>query len=359
MAYDPIQEDCLRLILGAMEREGIYPIENPPFIESCIASYTADPENLIKTDRDRSFHLVTLATETIDYRLPFERDDEAAERESAHARAQLREALDLDPDNWDARRMLAALDAKSADAYVRYLIDHRDAVRDACDALRAAAKTPYDEEFVSSFGNRPYIRWLAAIAAQALVTGQYRLALSSAEECLEIAPDDPAEVRLTAMLAMAKLECTREQLRTFHREHAAAYRTLRAKMRRHYKTEQTRDAWELIAEIAIAYHELDFTGATHALRTLMQTYPHAAGPLYYQVEFPEGVFGRANVEPGSEDELVLALSEATPLLQEGIGAPDNACLAAWIGTHELVRGELKHEGVPKAAKHGAGSGSER
>lgn len=353
MAYDPIQEDCLRLILGAMQRERIYPIENAPFIESCLQKYNRDPASLVATDRDRSFHLVTLATETIDYRLPFAQDDETADREAAAAEAQLREACELDPGNWDAKRMLAAVEAETNDAYVGYLIDHRAEVEADLEQMVSSAHDVYAREFANGFGKRPYVRWLAAIAARALVAGQYRLALDAAEDCLAFAPDDPADVRLTAVLAMAKLECTRDDLRRFRQKHAAAYRSPTPARRRHHLAEKTSDAWELLAELAVAYHELDFAGATRALRSILQTYPHAAEALYFQAEFPDGVFGRVNVVPGSEDELVLAISEATPLLQEGLGAPDNAGLAVWIATHELVEGDLQESAKRQRAPHGA------
>ena len=98
----------------------------------------------------------------------------------------------------------------------------------------------------------------------------------------------------------------------------------------------------LIAELACAYRSLDFAGATRALRAILRAYPGAAEALCYQAEFPDGIFARVNVAPQGEDELILALSEATPLLQEGLGAPTDASLAIWIATHELVEGALEH-----------------
>ncbi|MBQ6522475.1 MAG: hypothetical protein IJI15_06600, partial [Atopobiaceae bacterium] len=46
-------------------------------------------------------------------------------------------------------------------------------------------------------------------------------------------------------------------------------------------------------------------------------YPHAALNLMDQKELPEGVFSRLAVGPGTEDELMLAVSEATVLLLDG------------------------------------------
>lgn len=343
MAFDPIQEDCLRLILESMRRDRIYPLENALYIESCMASFNEDPAKLINNDRDRSFHLVAKATQTIDYRFPFITDDSAAEKEAAQAEAQLREACELDPRNWDARRMLAALQSESNDTYVSYLIDHRDEVERDLERINSEATDPYSREFARDLGRRPLIRWLAALSSRALISGRYRLALSAAEECLEFAADDPADVRHTALLALAKLECSAEDLERFQRKHAAALRPMVARARRHHLAEKAPDAWALLAELSVRYRSFDFAGATRALQALLQGYPNAAQPLYYQAEFPDGLFSRVNVIPGSEDELILAISEATPLLQEGFGAPENAGLSVWIANHEAVRAALENE----------------
>lgn len=348
MAFDPIQEDCLRLTLEALRRERVYPLEDAVFIQKCMDAYQTNPAQLIVHDRDRSFHLVALACEAVDYRAPFITDDAEAERITARAEHQLREACELDSGNWDAQRMLAALTAASNDEYVAYLTDRREEVASDLDALTAAASDPYSREFASDLGRRPYLRWLASLAGHALIAGRYRLALATAEDSLSIAPDDPGDVRHTAELALAKLEATREELAQFRRRHTAAYLPPSPFRRRHAKPERAQDAWSLLAELAIAYHELDFAGATRALRALMRAYPRTAEALYYQAEFPEGVFARVHVAPGSEDELILALSEATPLLQEGLGAPDNACLASWIATNPLVSDELAQRGAPAA-----------
>ena len=79
--------------------------------------------------------------------------------------------------------------------------------------------------------------------------------------------------------------------------------------------------------------------------------PHAAEALYFQTEFPDGVYARVNVGVGSTDELVLALSEATPVLQEGLGAPDNASFAAWVATNDIVRSQID-ERILRAAEQG-------
>ncbi|OUP11014.1 hypothetical protein [Collinsella sp. An2] len=343
MAFDPIQEDCHRLVLEAMRRERIYPLDNAIFIEKTMETFQDNPSSLIVTDRDRSFHLVTRATEIIDYRVPLIVDDAAAEEETAKAEHELEEASSLDPANWDAKRMLAALESESNTAYVEYLLAHRDEVRRDYEQAVENASDPYSREYAGDLARRPYLRWLAALSSRALIAGRYKLSLSTAEESLAIAPDDPADVRLTALLALAKLECSRDDLKRFRGQHATSFLPPVQLRRRHHLAEKTPDAWTLLAELAIAYHELDLTGATRVLRTILRSYPRAASALYFQAEFPDGVYARVHVTPGSEDELILAISEATPLLQEGMGSPTNASFATWVATHELVREALEHQ----------------
>ena len=82
MSFDPIQEDCLRLILQDMRRKHVFPLENPAFIEHDMDVYSQDPARLIKTDEDRSFHLTTRAAEMVDYRIPFVTDEAEIDRMS-------------------------------------------------------------------------------------------------------------------------------------------------------------------------------------------------------------------------------------------------------------------------------------
>ena len=339
MAFDPLQEDCLRLILASMKRAGIA-LDDAHYIQHGADVFRTDPASLIHTDRDRSFHLIAKATELIDYHIPFLTDEQQIDQLAQQAEHYLREAAELDPDSWDAQRMLTALGAMSNDAYVGYLLDNRERVAQDAAALQAQAADQYDREYASDLGQRAYLRWLAALSSRAFIAGQYRLALDTAEDSLAIAPQDPAGVRHTAMLALAKLEVDQKELKAFRARHAAAYQPATPQRRRHHLAEREPDAWTLIAEMDLAYRALDYAGATSVLRTILHTYDHAAEALFYQSEFPDGVFGRVNAEPGSADELVLALSEATPLLQEGMGTPDDASFSIWIAEHELVQNGL-------------------
>ena len=73
----------------------------------------------------------------------------------------------------------------------------------------------------------------------------------------------------------------------------------------------------LLSRCALAYKRRDFDGARTQLRRIIDGYPHAALNLMDQKELPEGVFSRLAVGPGTEDELMLAISEATVLLLDG------------------------------------------
>lgn len=358
MSFDPIQEDCLRLILQDMRRKRVFPLENAAFIERDMDVYSQDPARLIKTDGDRSFHLTARAAEMVDYRIPFLTDEAEVDRMGDEAESLLREAVELDPANWDARRMLTALVAQSNDAYVSYLLDKRGEVEHDCALMIASSQDPYSREFAAGIGRNPYLRWLSAISSHALICGQYRLALRTAEESLSYAPDDPGDVRHTGMLALAKLEASREELADYRRRHAVSYALPSPRNRRPHPAEKDLDPWSLMAQMSVAYRELDYEGASRTLRLLLKTHPHAAHALFYQAEFPEGVFGRVNVMPGSEDELVLAISESTPLLQEGMGSPDAASFSTWIAQNDAVQDALDRQDERLIPHFGGRSGGE-
>ena len=339
MAFDPVQEDCHRLILGAMRRGGAA-LTDARFVQKCMGLFEHDTDRLIACDADRSFHLTAKATEILDYRIPFLNNDTEAERDAKRAEDMLREACSLDPGNWDAKRMLVALTAGSNDEYVSFLQEHCAELEDELTRRIAAAESDYDREAACDLMRRPYLRWLAALSSKLLISGRYRMALDVAEKSLAYSPIDQAGVHYTAVLALAKLECTDEELMSFRSSHIIAFRDLESPFAPIRRSRNLQDPWTLIAQMGIAYHSFDYGAAETVLRQLLGSCPNAAECLYFQTEFPDGVYARVSVEPGSQDELILALSEATPLLQEGLGAPDNAGFAAWIATHDLVRSAL-------------------
>ncbi len=101
MAFDPIQEDCHRLV-EALRRDNI-PLTDAAAVERLMGQFTRNPAPLIVHDRDRAGHLIAKVVEAVDYRIPLA-DDTQAEQEEAAAENMLREAAALDPANWDAQR---------------------------------------------------------------------------------------------------------------------------------------------------------------------------------------------------------------------------------------------------------------
>ena len=283
-----------------MRRDNI-PLTDGPAVERLMEQFTRNPAPLIVHDRDRAGHLIAKVVEAVDYRIPFIPDDAQAEQEEAAAENMLREAAALDPANWDAQRMLCALTADSNEEYVQYLVSKCDEVEHDLALKIASAQDPYEREAAGDLTRRPYLRWLAALASRALISGRYRMSLEAANRSLDFAPNDPAGVRHTAMLAMAKLEYPAEELKRFRSAHSVPY--------------------------------------------LANT------PLRRRPKDAERDYARVNVGAGSTDELVLALSEATPVLQEGLGAPDNASFAAWVATNDIVRSQID-ERILRAAEQG-------
>ena len=357
MAFDPAQEDCHRLVLGAMRR-GQASLTDAAFVERCMGLFQNDIDKLIACDKDRSFHLIAKAAELIDYRIPFLADEAKAEREAERAENMVRESRALDPDNWDAKRVLTALTAASNDEYVQYLLDNLDTLKNDTAQRMAAAEDDYDREEAGDLMRRPYLRWLAALSSRLLISGRYRMALDYAKQALAFSPVDQAGVRFTALLAMAKLECTQEDIARFRSDNALAFQDPLPARRPLRKTTTANDAWTLIAQMSVAYRDFDLDGAEKTLRTILRSYPRAAECLYCQTEFPDGVYSRVNIAPGSQDELILALSEATPLLQEGLGAPDNAGFATWIAMHKLVQAELDESVTRPTGSHAPRNGGE-
>ena len=74
MAFDPIQEDCHRLVLEALRRDNI-PLTDAAAVERLMEQFTRDPAPLIVHDRDRAGHLIAKVVEAVDYRIPFIPDD--------------------------------------------------------------------------------------------------------------------------------------------------------------------------------------------------------------------------------------------------------------------------------------------
>ena len=332
MAYDPRREDYQRLGLRfARTLDSSDAFGAARAITSFSRRYAQSRDSLPQSDEDRAFHLVAEATDIIDYQLPFT-TDEAAPSMLDSAELLLDEAMDLDASCHDARRMKAAATCASFEGYYRFLSNGADEVRQACSERQAHAREEYrgpNVELAADIAMRPYLRWLSTLAGKALICGRYGKTVRLANDLLAIDPSDQCDVRFTAALAYAKLEDERglDDLAERCRGIDGA----------------GDDAWLLLARVALAHKRRDLPGAQEALGAMMRAYPHAAVTLVRQDELPDGVFSRLAVAPHSEDELILAVSEATVLLQEGRDESDKGVLGRWIASEPSVVAAAKSD----------------
>ena len=284
-------------------------------------------DSLPQSDSDRAFSLVSRATDLIDYQLPFASDD-AAPGIVTEARKLLAEALELDPDCHDARPLIAAADSPCPNDYHRFLADHAAEVRESCERELASLELPEGalRDATAVLAMRPYVRWLGAEAANALVCGRYRLCARLGEEALSLDPADEADVRFSMALAYAKLEDAQGLANMAHKP-----------------GRQRGEAWYSLARMALAFKRCDRVAAEREVRLLLSIYPQAGTTLARQDDLPDGVFARIVVAPLSEDELILATSEATVLLQEGCDADERGTLGRWVATRPEVVAAAERE----------------
>lgn len=321
MAHNPQREDYQRLSLRfARELDAGDPGAATRAYAGFARRFAQDRDGLPQTDADRAFHLVVLATEAIDYQLPFASDEQAQDL-IRRGRDLLGEALSLDPSCHDARRMLSSSETPSLEARYRFLADGADQVRASCERARAEQAASFDGErraLAADIAMRPYWRWMASLAEEALICGHNHAAAEAAEALLSSDPRDTSDVRFTLAYALAKLE-DESGLAALERRYALIS-PLRG----------PDDAWLLLAKVALAHRRLDLGAARRGLARLLDAYPSGALALIRQAELPDGEFARLRVSAGSEDELILAISEGIVLLQEGNDRAGRGALGSWV-----------------------------
>lgn len=358
MAYDPQREDYQRLGLRfAASLKGARTSETTRAFADFGRRFAQDRDSLPQTDEDRAFHLVVTATSIIDYQLPFATDEQAVSLIDRGHKV-LDEALSLDANCFDAVRMKAASVSRSFEDYHHFLRESEPSVRSHCKEQHDhALREPAGERtlLMADLAMRPYVRWLATEAEQALICGRNREALSLAREIFALDPSDAADARFTAALALAKLE-----------DEAGLDELARTNALHVHRAPD--DGWMQLSRIALAHKAHDLDKARSALGVLCDTYPHAAETLIRQSELPDGVFSRLNTLPYSEDELILATSEAMVLLQEGNDPDGRGVLGGWLAAEcsrrdpraaRTVMGELtEQERLSRSGLPGAGPASQ-
>ena len=345
MAHNPQREDYQRLSLRfARELDQGDPAAATRAFASFGRRFAQDRDSLPQSDADRAFHLVALAAEVVDYQLPFA-SDEQAPRLIERGKDLLDEALSLDPECHDAIRMRSSSLTPSIEERYQFLSERADAVRASCERARDEAAAELDGErraLAADIAMRPYWRWLATLAEEALICGRNRVAADVAERLLASDPHDISDARFTLAYALAKLE-DEKGLAELERRYAEIS-PLRG----------PDDPWMLIARVALAHKRCDFARARGWVSRLLDLYPGAADVLVRQSELPDGEFARLRVAPYSEDELILAVSEGIVLLQEGNDRAGKGVLGSWIA-REVAR--LDPAAARRAAEEMRGEGS--
>lgn len=332
MAFDAKWEDYQRMSLRfAWSLNGTGLLAAAHAFAGFGRRYAQERDSLPQTDADRAFHLVAEATELIDYQLPFATDEEA-ETIISRGHQMLEEAISLDPQCHDAIRMDEAARCPSFESYYNFLLEHEPEVRARCAEARAATQdddSPERAEVAAQLAMWPHLRWLAMLASKALICGRNREALRFCNDLLTLDPSDVADARYTAALAYAKLED----------EQGLDQLEARCRMLPH--AQAGNDAWTLIARLALAHRRRDLPRARQFIAKIIETYPQALVLLARQRELPDGVFARLAVPPFSEDELVIAMSEATVLTQEGRDSLGRGALGSWLLQECLSRATRK------------------
>ncbi len=333
MAHNARKEDYQRLGLAfSRSLEQMDPLGAAKAFASFGQRYAQDRDNLPQTDADRAFYLVACATEVIDYQLPFAQESAGAELiERGHQL--LGEALSLDPNCFDAMRMESSARSTSISDRFAFLAEKLDEVQRVCEEARDAAADAHDADrsaLAADIAMRPYRRWLACMAEEALIIGRNHQALELGERLLACDPHDSCDVRFTMALAYAKLE------------DEAGLDALAARYPAICPKRGVTDAWMSLARIALAHKRHDMDGARRLVADLLQNYPDGARMLIRQGDIPDGEFSRLYVAPYSEDEIILAVSESIVLLQDGDDRNGRGVLGTWLA-------QTVAELAPKAA----------
>ena len=341
MAHNANTEDYQRLALRYVTTAEAEPAEAMGKFADFWRNVSLARDSAPQTDADRAFHLVALATSLIDYQMPYAPQDQA-EALLNRGRALLDEALSLDESCHDALRMRTCLDLPSFDERLAFLVEEKDRVRSSCmfAALPPVGATGERAELSSHLAMAPYLRWLAAMADHALVCGHCHASVNYCHELLKLDPSDQSDVRFTLALSLAKLE------------DQDGFDNIGSLLDPGFGPVAWDDAWMLIARMALAYKSYRLRDARRCLDDLLSLYPNARKSLVRQAELPDGLFARVRMVPYSEDELVVALSEATVLTQEGAEEYGQGPFGMWIvdelvGRDRIRLGDLRQMGLGK------------
>ena len=216
--------------------------------------------------------------------------------------------------------MLFSPSEMAFDARYQFLHEHEDEVGASCSA---AAKSAIADASPSAPSLRPTLpcvptcdglpRW-----PRSLICGRNRETIRLCERLFSLDPHDTADARFTLALAYAKLEDDQ------------GFDALVARYSQLSPYRAPDDGWMLLSQLSLAHKRNDLDTARQVLGRLVKVYPDCEYVLVRQSELPDGAFARVLVTPYSEDEMVLAISEASVVFQEGYDMTGRGVLGAWL-----------------------------
>ncbi|MEE8715450.1 MAG: hypothetical protein SOI26_05215 [Coriobacteriales bacterium] len=281
--------------------------------------YAQDRDSLPQNDSDRAFALVCRACDILDDRVMFAQTDEDADRLTKTACGYLGEAVKLDPQCFDAVRILYSMEHGTRDVMVSFLRERAEEVCGACETIAAAQNLPAPEGRMSvSVYMRPYLRWLFNLANEELNCGRYRRSLEVCEQIMDLDAPDLAGARLVAAYDFVKLEDPEGLAELIAR------------------FDGKRNAWFDLSRVFMAYKQFRLEDAASILHEVVRTYPGAGNTLSAQQEVLPGAFCHLCYQEGSADELFVAVSEAAVILDE-CGDDEESALSAWIADDPFVQ----------------------
>lgn len=218
--------------------------------------------------------------------------------EDAETLRLLRRALLLDPQHYDARRMLLQLEADGEEAVMAELMRLEREAQEACVKELGLD----DADAIVDAWMRPQTRALARIKADlaflAYDMGRYRAALRACEELLRMDPEDHQGMHGLLMMLYVYFEDAQGAERLF-----AARRG-------------EESCWLLLGRSILKYKESDLKGAKMAFDRILELFPDflIALSMFMGPDQRSSSFGMGTAHSPRNDEMACALEDAVAVL---------------------------------------------
>lgn len=300
--------DELVLRCARKRREKLGDLSDDGFAE-LVRAVRENPATFVDDDQEQAFSDLTQALARVEAGRGDDDllDDDEYRRERSRRLGRLvadcDRVLARDPGCVDAMTLRALASDRDADGTLALLLELEEQL--ASD-LGPIAK-PLGRDAWSDVFCRPRLRLAAAVSRFCLETARYRIARQRCDDLLELAPGDALGARLTAALALARLE------------DESGFDALDARFGR------VGNAWSHLARTLLLYKLDRLPAARRALAGFAGLCQGGAyvllRPCYVDVYLPD----RPAVRPGSFEEATLAVHEADPIV---VDTPDFATWAA-------------------------------